>query len=815
MFLRCPGGRLFSRREQKICLPSLDILFNAGNETIAAGDFNAKHHQWNSRVINAKGRQLLRWISAHQCRVSAPRSPTHFSYNNEGDILDIAVHNLQSVLTARTINALESDHFPVIFHHGRRPVLLPERIIKDYSNADWDVFRQEVTAGIQYNIKPAALRNAEEIEDTVSCLTTIVSKAIDKSVPSKTVKAWNHLALPPEITAAIRKKNRLRRRYQRSRDAEDKALANAARHLVRSLITDFRQQSWDRKIASLDLENGSFWRMAKALRNENAEEAPLRTPTGLISSPKDKAEAMADYLEDIFSPSPPAVGIPNPLRERVAKPQWEQPGEQPPPPPDDSRPKVTTAAILRAVKRTKARKAPGPDGVTNAALKAMPKSMAIVLLMIFQACLSIGYFPALWKRARVICLPKPGKPPTLRENFRPISLLNTMGKLFEHVILESLRETTDALNILPPHQFGFRSEHSTTHQVARLLNFVVEGFNRNCHTVGAFFDISKAFDKVWHEGLLWKLHCFGYQRWLLRIIASWLNHREFYVAWGTATSTSRRIRAGVPQGSLLSPTLFNVFTSDIPGDLGTNMMAALYADDAALLARSANQQMAVTYLQRATDQLVDWYAKWRFGVNERKTQAIVFSRGRKEPGELLVGCTEVLWQEAVEYLGVHLDRRLTMKYHARRKAAIVGVRRHQISSMLGNVNLPQHSRLHLHKAIIRPIITYAAPAWFGVASKSAQHILAVAERKSLRVALGLGWTPHNDALWPLARMEPLEESLRSQTQTFFQEVAESKFPELRRIAEFPVRPLEKYKRPCAGTGHTEDLPPKDHKNTVP
>jgi hypothetical protein len=377
----------------------------------------------------------------------------------------------------------------------------------------------------------------------------------------------------------------------------------------------------------------------------------------------------------------------------------------------------------------------------------------------------------------------------------------------ERVILRHLESITKERNVLPEHQFGFRSEHSTTHQVARLLNFVTEGFNRGHSTVGAFFDVSKAFDRVWHEGLLWKLQSFGYPHWIADIINSWLRERRFQVAWNAASSTKRRVRAGVPQGSLLSPLLFNIFSADMPVFSNPNVMAALYADDAALLARSSQQHMAARYLQRAVDDLVRWYRTWRLSINAGKTQTIVFSKGLKEPGEILVGETEALWQRTVEYLGISLDKRLNMKHHARKVRATCAVRRRAMRPLF-NRHVPLKRRITLANTILRPSITYAAPAWYGVATQTARSTLQTADRYNIRAALQLGWKVANDVLWESAKTKPVEEVISSQTAAFFEKASNSSHAEIRRIDGMEVLPWDIHPRPRAGSGRGEDQPPE-------
>jgi hypothetical protein len=218
--------------------------------------------------------------------------------------------------------------------------------------------------------------------------------------------------------------------------------------------------------------------------------------------------------------------------------------------------------------------------------------------------MSFGYFPQRWKPARILLIPKSGKNRRYVTNYRPIALLATLGKLLERLVLPSIESHIQNRDKRPPEQYGFRYRHSTTHQLVRMVEFITTGFNRKWCAAAAFFDVQKAFDRVWHQGLLLKMKRSGFPLWQRRLIESYLTGRTFTVIWGRAISTARAIRAGVPHGSVLGPVLFNIFTADIPRDFGWNTIITLFADDAAVVARSRRPHKAASYLQRTVDRLL-------------------------------------------------------------------------------------------------------------------------------------------------------------------------------------------------------------------
>lgn len=212
----------------------------------------------------------------------------------------------------------------------------------------------------------------------------------------------------------------------------------------------------------------------------------------------------------------------------------------------------------------KLKKAPGHDLIPNVVYKHLTDKALAFLSTIFNRCLSAGYFPKFLKHAEILLFHKPGKPKSNCKSYRPISLLTALSKLLERVISTRLSTVLDENNVIPPYQFGFRQKYSTTQQLLRLTEIINKGFEAKKHTAILFLDIQQAFDKVWIEGLLYKLSQINIPTYLLDTLKSFLQDRTFNVRINGESSISKSINAGIPQGSILGPTLFSIYISDMP-----------------------------------------------------------------------------------------------------------------------------------------------------------------------------------------------------------------------------------------------------------
>ena len=253
----------------------------------------------------------------------------------------------------------------------------------------------------------------------------------------------------------------------------------------------------------------------------------------------------------------------------------------------------STDDILKIIRNLEPNKAHGHDMISIRMNKICDTSICRPLELIFQACLESGKFPSEWKKANVVPVHKKGDK-QISKNYRPISLLPIAGKIFERLLYDKMFEFFIANNLISKNQSGFRPGDSCINQLLSITHEIYQSFDDNLEVRAVFLDISKAFEKVWHKGLIFKLkeNCISDK--ILNIIPDFLSFRKQRVVLNGQAFPWVSIEAGVPQSSIRGPLLFLIYINDLSDDLSTT--DKLFEDDTSLFSIVQNVSTSASHL---------------------------------------------------------------------------------------------------------------------------------------------------------------------------------------------------------------------------
>ena len=273
-------------------------------------------------------------------------------------------------------------------------------------------------------------------------------------------------------------------------------------------------------------------------------------------------------------------------------------------------------------------------------------------------------FPHQWREAMIIPILKPNKPATSPSSYRPIALTNCICKILEKMINWRLQKILENKSYLDPYQSGFRPGYSTTDAHVRLETSAREALMQGQFCAAVFIDITKAFDTIWHYGLLKKIQTLGIRGNLAKFIENFLKNRIIRVKVSSSISDGLPLHAGVPQGSVLSPTLFSVMINDLFSGLDPNVMHSLYADDGAAWVITPSLAEAVETMQHTISVIEEWSHTWGLELSTDKTKAVLFTnkRPRNIPNLYLYN-TPIEYVNSYKFLGITFDRHLTWTTH--------------------------------------------------------------------------------------------------------------------------------------------------------
>jgi len=591
---------------------------------VVVGDFNAHHTEWlGSNVSDSAG------VKAHNFCLSQSLTqivnfPTRFpdNPNHLPSLLDLCLVSDPSQCSVSPHSPLgSSDHGLIslkLSSHSSSSSESPyHRTSYNYSKADWDSFRDFLRDGPWVEIFrfPA--------DKCASYVTSWIQAGMESFIPSRRFQVKPHSSpwFSSHCAAAISNRNHYFHIYQQNNSPENRRLFTIARNHCKKVLSNAKtrySQVTKSRISSQKLGSRDFWRIFNSVYNKGKSVIPpLLHGSDFVTSPKDKAELFAKNFSSISS-----LDLTNHILPDIANKQVD--------PLLDIR--ITPASVSKVISRLDSSTACGPDNIPVIVLQKCSPELSSILSKLFNKCLSESCFPACWKAASVVPILENSGERSDLSNYRPISLLTIISKVFESLINKYLISHLESNNLLSDHQYGFRSSRSTADLLTVITDRFYRAFDKCGEAKAIALDISKAFDKVWHSGLLLKLSSYGVSGNVFKIIESFLTNRSIKVVLDGQHSSSFPVTSGVPQGSILGPILFLIYINDLPETLTSKV--ALFADDTTIYSCLDKKPTLSDCLEEVSELENDltsataWGSQWLVNFNSDKTQYFSANRYR-------------------------------------------------------------------------------------------------------------------------------------------------------------------------------------------
>ena len=711
----------------------IDLIQQLPPPFLILGDFNARHPLWGDSIINNKGNVIESLLNAGLCGVLNGKFPTHFhSATDSFSSIDLSlcspeiIPNFNWTISCELYN---SDHFPI-------KITLPDptpninTVRYNYFKADWTLFQNNASCNIHIDSFPT-------VDDAVEYFNSTVISAADLAIPkttgriiTKPVPWWNE-----NLQRAQRKKVTTMRRYYRTRLLQDKVAFNQARAQFHFLQKNAQRKSWQEYVSGLS-ENTAINKVWKKIKKIQGRFGSIQRPVlhhnnTLHTEPQDVANTFAHNLSNV------SQGLQDPAFLKLKKRQESVPitfGQD-----DGSDYNISfTMTELRESLRKCSNTAAGEDEIHYSMIKNLPESSLNFLLKLYNRVWHEAAFPIIWKVAIVLPFLKPGKDNLIWLNYRPIALTSCLCKLLEKMANDRLMFYLEQEQILHPNQYGFRKGHSCPDSLARIDQYINQAFARKQHVLAVFFDIEKAYDTTWKHLIISQLQSAGLCGPLPKFIHNFLTNRTFKVKVGPKFSDSVAQYEGVPQGSVLSCTLFALAINGLATCMPASVETSLYVDDFAIFTCSAHLPSAERRIQLALNVADTWTKTHGFKFSATKTVAMHFTRlrGVYPAPSLKLAQGVVNHVTETKFLGMTFDSKLYWSAHIK-KLRTRCLRSLQLLNCLSRMTwgADRTTLLRVYRSLIRSQLDYGCQI-YGSATATTLKTLDSIHHQALRIATG-------------------------------------------------------------------------------
>lgn len=623
------------------------ILSTIPGPLIILGDFNCHNRLWGCSKNDRISYMLIDLMDKYSLCILNDGSPTHRVFPNQdpNSALDLSLcsSSLASLLSWQVLSSTYgSDHFPCLISYPSKsnPVRKHTPLLKfKLKNADWNKF----SSLTDLCIKSLPSVSPENVLDSYDGFVNVLDESAQLSFPSRNPSRKQVLSSPPwwdsDCSAAIERRKVAEKGYNEAMNESNFLNYQRVAAETKRLLSGKKRQGWISFCENLSPRTPSalVWKGIRRFRGS------------LINRNLDDNDTSSSWIEGFaMKLAPPTV----PTRDCFPLPSPSVCLHR--------LDEVFSMAELVSVLDSLVDSSPGVDGIPYSFLKFAGSDTKQFYLDSINLFFVSGTIPEVWKTQIVIPILKPGKSPSDPSSYRPIALSSTLAKVTEHLIKNRLEWLVESKGLLASSQFGFRKGYSTMDSLSIITSEIRLAFSKSESVIGVFLDVSAAYDSVLLPVLRLKLSQLGIPVRLSNFICNLLMCRTILIRDGDSFLPPRSIWRGLPQGSVLSPLLYSIYTRDLEQSVLSFCKILQYADDLALFLPSRDLQLASNLLNSALMYLDVWLSEHGLSLSASKSSVVVFSRKRIVPDVAIKLNNQVIpvFKE-VKFLGVILDSKLS------------------------------------------------------------------------------------------------------------------------------------------------------------
>ena len=749
------------------------------SDFIIGGDWNAHHSYWGSPNTSTRGRHIMDMLNRNpHFLVHASSLPSRGANFIDFFITSPSINTIGYDLngSCNYLASLDgnSDHKAIVLNFSAVGYIETEPIkYRDMENADFTSINNFILNNFNHY---TPINNGLHLNEYVEALTTTINEATNLFVPEIISKQKGLLTLSPDIIKLIKTKKTLRRKLYRTSDNQRRNILKVEIKLISILIHDKIILDYKKQLSNLEMNIGkdsSLFQKIKRLclsRKKtdlsfisvpNQDNLPedildqkrLNLLAKNFTSVPDQTQDDTQLLSEINLSIHNIVNSNTVIQRTTCEDEIEQ-----------------------IIINLNSKKSAGFDNISNYLIKRIKSSIISPMCRIINSSFELGHYPTFWKTSKTHPISKGDTNAPSVNNFRPISLLSNLSKILERVLYNTINNFAEENNLLQNFQFGFRKSLSTIHALTKASSFISGMLNISYPAVMVTLDFSRAFDTVWHQALVHKLHTYGLDNNTCRLLNDYLSNRSCIVNINNLHSDEFLVKAGVPQGSLLGPLLYNLYLADIPHP-PDGVEIIIYADDILLLSGGLNGNSVNRLLNSYLDVLNKYFIKWRLTLNKNKCETLCIkglkkflSRGtRKYEPEIKIDNHQICNKQHIKYLGITFDSKYNFIPHLKHTKNRALKVFHMFSRGIRvSSKIQKNVKLLWYKQVIRPILAYGFPIWYCISKNQLQSLKCTERsflractgmRKVLHPTLGVYVFPSNNILYNAANNDILDEFL--------------------------------------------------------